>query len=116
MKSSLSTSELILEFQTVDFVLKTQRQIAKDFSSSGILFNDLFEKVELSYDVLISTIASKLEEVMMHGETQLLQLLYQIDIPQNHFLDLLNQEDFGLKLSALILRREAYKVYLRSKF
>lgn len=116
MKSLLSKEELIVQFQTADFVLKTQQQVAKGFHSSGLYFDNSFETDELTYTDIISAIQEKLEEIMQQGERQLLQLLYQIDIPQTQFLELVNQNDFSLKLSALILQREAYKVFLRSKF
>lgn len=114
--NTLTKSELEIQFQTADFALKTQQQIAKDFYSSGLYFESSFENDELSYTNIISAIQEKIEEIIQQGERQLLQLLYQIDIPQNQFLELVNQVDFSLKLSELILQREAYKVFLRSKF
>ena len=116
MKTLLSKEELQIQFQTTDFVLKTQKQIAKDFYSSGLSFNNSFELEELIYMDIISAIQVKVEEIIQQGERQLLQLLYQIDIPQSQFLALVNEEEFSLKLSEVILRREAYKVFLRTKF
>ena len=116
MKLFLSGEELQLQFQVSDFILKTQRQIAKDFYSSGIDFGSTFETHELSYNEILQEVAQKLEDIMKLGETQLLQLLYQIDVSQNQFLELVNREDFIVQLGELIVRREAYKVYLRGKF
>lgn len=116
MEMFLSDEELQLQFQTVDFILKTQQQISKDFYSSSIQFEQSFETTELAYQEILEEVATKLEEIIRLGETQLLQLLYQIDISQNQFLKLVNREDFLFRLSELIVRREAYKVFLRSKF
>jgi hypothetical protein len=109
-------SDLDLAFQSQDFVLKTQRQVVKDFNRSGIDFNDQFSLHVLKYEQIIMAIRSKLIEVMKFGETQLLQLLYQIDIPQAHFTTLLENPNIAGELSELILQREAYKVHLRSIF
>lgn len=116
MNVFLPKSEVEIEFQKNDFVLKTQRQIAKDFNQSGIEFDPDFSNQELDYDQIQLEVESQLIQVMRLGETQLLQLLYQIDIPQSSFLDLLGKTNIAELLSDLILRREAYKVYLRSKF
>ena len=53
---------------------------------------------------------------MSAGEHQTMQLLYQVDIPQQDFLDLTSDPNFIQKMSILILRREAYKVYLRARY
>ena len=116
MNIFLSKSAVEIEFQSVDFVLKTQQQIAKDFNLSAVDFDALFLSQELDYDEILIEVQAKLVEVMKFGETQLLQLMYQIDIPQSQFLDLLGKSTIAEELSELILRREAYKVYLRSKF
>lgn len=116
MLNILSDDELTIQFQIVDFVRKTQQQIVKDFGSSGIQFDQTFETEEWTLDQIIAGISIKLDEVISQGESKLLQLLYQIDIPQNEFLNLVNKPDFSYNLSALILKREAFKVFLRSKF
>ena len=116
MNIFLSKSNIELEFTSSEFVIKTQKQIAKDFSLYGIMFDQQFENTAFHFNEIINFIAEKLIEVIQLGETRLLQLLYQIDIPQNHFLDLLNKPDLALKLSDLILRREAYKVHLRKLY
>ena len=116
MKSFLSNEELQLQFQTADFILKTQMQIAKDFHSSGVAFNTAFETIEMNYSEILKEVIKKLESILARGETQFMQLLYQIDIPQNNFLSLTTDLDFISKMGDLIIRREAYKVYLRSQF
>jgi hypothetical protein len=99
-----------------DFVLKTQQQVATDFTRCGFEFDENFTSTPLTYDDAILAISTQLAAIMALGETQTLQLLYQIDIPQADFLGLTQEEDFITKMSHMILVREAYKVYLRSKF
>lgn len=79
-------------------------------------FGAQFEIETFSYQEIIDLISEKLSELMTLGETQTLQLLYQIDIPQQDFLALTTDPDFITKMSDLIVKREAYKVYLRSKY
>jgi|TARA_B110000879_G_scaffold24208_2_gene32153 hypothetical protein len=116
MKTALSISQLETEFKSSDFVLKTQHQIAKDFGTSGIEFTTAFFTAPLSYLELINSVGEKLGQIMTLGETQTLQLLYRIDIPQQDFLALATDTEFIQKMSILIIRREAYKIYLRSVY
>ena len=116
MEYLLSKEELKTQFTVPDFVLKTQRQIAKDFSIISFRISADFESTELNYDQIKCEVEAQLVEVMKLGETTLLQLLYQIDIPQSKFLSIITQADFVQQMSDMIIRREAYKVYLRSKF
>ena len=116
MKTQLSNTQLETEFKSSDFILKTQQQIAKDFGASGIDFDDNFGLKPLSYLEMIDLVSVKFSDIMTLGEMQTLQLLYQIDIPQEDFLGLTTDPDFLSKMSVLIIRREAYKIYLRNKY
>lgn len=107
---------LLAQFSNDDFVLKTQQQIHKDFAKFNLEFpeNFIFEPFEThQVEVLIE---ERLAEIIKFGETKLLQLMYTIDIPENQFLHLITQPDFLKSLSKTVLKREALKVYLRSKF
>ncbi|MCR9172455.1 MAG: hypothetical protein NXI10_08195 [bacterium] len=115
MPYNLTDQQFVEQFQNADFVLRTQSQIAKDFERSGFLI-ELSENTPLSLEELSIVVAKTLAEVMQSGETITLQLLYQIDIPQEQFLALTTDPDFLSKASELIIRREAQKVYLRSIF
>lgn len=112
----LTKEQLEVKFTIPDFVLNTQKQIAKDFALSGVFFADSFESNTLDYVEIALEVEQKLLELMKLGETQLLQLLYQIDVPQQDFLNIVQENDFANQLADIIIRREAYKVYLRSKF
>ena len=97
MKSYLEKSILSVQFQSPGFVLKTQCQIAKDFMQSGIHFEEIFTNEALSLNEIIQHISQKLEEILKRGEVATLQLLYQIDIPQNDFLGQKQQQLFVLQ-------------------
>ena len=114
MKTMLTIRELSTFIQKDEFVLKTQRQISKDFHFCGVRFSDFFDRDVLSTERILSEIQAALTEIMESND--LSQLLYQIDICQETYVSLLNEPDFLLQLSDLILRREAYKVYLKSLY
>ena len=105
-----------VQFENVDFVIKTQLQIQKDFASIGAQFLPNFSIVALGLDDLTLTIANKLGEIMQEDHRLLAQLFYQIDLPENDELIFENEETYLAEMASLIIRREAYKVYLRSKF
>ncbi|MDA8648368.1 hypothetical protein N9L43_01015, partial [bacterium] len=62
----------------------------------------------------IDAVADMLIDVVKLGESQTLQLLYTIDIPQQQFLALTTDLHFLTKGAELIIKREAQKVHLRS--
>lgn len=110
-------SEIIWEeFSKRKFVDDTLLQIQKDFNRCGwdIHFDFLNDfNIKTAIEDRISEILS---EVMKHSESQLLQLIYIIDIPEKEFLALFREENVIEKLAEKILWKEAYKVYLRRKF
>lgn len=116
MNIFLSSTQIIDEFQSADFVLKTQKQIAKDFTQFAVECDSDFLNNVFSYDSILLEIQERMTELMKYGEQTFLHYLYQVDIPEVEFINLLNDALFLPKMSELILKREAYKVYLRSKY
>ena len=112
----MNDETLISQFSNADFVLKTQQQIHKDFAKFNLEFPEFFVFDALDATRIEELIQEKLTEIIKTGETKLLQLMYTIDIPEEQFLKLITQPDFLISLSKAILKREALKVYLRSKF
>lgn len=102
--------------QSEDFVLKTQRQLIKDFASANVLFPDNFNSQPYEVNQLIIEISERLKSIERSSASALSQLLYRIDIPESALPDLMHSDDFHTNLAQLVLRREAYKVFLRSKF
>lgn len=103
-------------FDNETFVIKTQQQIAKDFAKFNLFFSESFETVPFTKDEIELLIGQHVVDLMKEGETRLLQLLYTIDLSEKQFLHLTTQPDFIQELSKKILFREAYKIFLRSKF
>lgn len=116
MEELKNYSDLQSHFDNAAFVLKTQQQIAKDFAKFNLFFPEKFEETPFTKVEIEQQIANLLAEIMREGETRLLQLLYTIDLSEKEFLHLTTQPDFLTELSRKILFREAYKVFLRSKF
>ena len=112
----MNSEILIQEFSNEKFVQDTVIQICKDFSRCGwdldsVLLNSNLVKTEIE-----ELLAEKLVEIMKLGETQLLQLIYIIDIPEKEFLSIISESNFPQLLAEKIVLKEAYKVYLRSRF
>ena len=104
------------ELRSEDFVLKTQQQIAKDFGTAGVDFPSSFQSVSMEVDRLILEISIRLKELQTSSSSGFSQLLYQIDLPESILSDLARTDDFYSSLAEAVLKREAYKVFLRSKF
>jgi hypothetical protein len=112
----MNSELLIQEFSKEKFVHDTVNQICKDFSRCGwdldsVLLNSNLVKTEIE-----ELLAEKLVEIMKYGETQLLQLIYIIDIPEKEFLSIISESNFPQLLAEKIVLKEAYKVYLRSRY
>ncbi|MFN5912428.1 MAG: hypothetical protein ACK45H_13895 [Bacteroidota bacterium] len=116
MNDLITYSQLLPYFDNESFVIKTQQQIAKDFAKFDLKFDENFAYDPLTKEGIESLISERVADLMKHSETRLLQLLYTIDLPEKEFLELTTQPDFLLELSRKILLREAYKVFLRSRF
>lgn len=114
--TNLTHQHFLLRFEDTDFVLKTQAQIAKDFDRLGHEVHPSLSSSAISLEELNLVVEEMLATVVQLGESQTLQLLYIIDIPQQEFLSLTTDPEFLSKASALIIKREAQKVHLRSLF
>ena len=55
-------------------------------------------------------------EIVKHGESKLLPLIYTIDITEHRFLKMTQESDFIIRLSEEILKREALKVHIRRSY
>ena len=112
----LTLQEVAIEFNSQEFVLKTQQQIAKDFGTAGVDFPKDFCSVPIALDLLITDLSIRLKEVESSNPSTFSQLLYQIDIPESILPDLAQSDDYYSSLAEVVIKREAYKVFLRSKF
>lgn len=99
-----------------EFILKTQQQINKDFAKFNLEFRESFTLEPWTKEEIEVALEENLAIIIKMGETKLMQLLYTIDIPEQTFLSLTQEKDFIQLLSQTILKREAMKVFFRSKF
>lgn len=116
MQEHITSTELQSYFNYDSFVLKTQQQISKDFAQFHLFFDEKFETEVLTKANIEQLIKERLAELIQEGESRLLQLLYTIDLSEKEFLTLTTNPNFLQQLSEKILYREAYKVFLRSKY
>ncbi|MFK7784358.1 MAG: hypothetical protein AB8B56_04530 [Crocinitomicaceae bacterium] len=108
--------DLRSELSEIDFVLKTQRQIIKDFGTAGIDFPEDLQRNALPVDQLLFEISLRLKVLDSTNSSAFSQLLYQIDLPENILPALNETDDFYMNLAEVVLKREAYKVFLRNKY
>ncbi|MEY4603438.1 MAG: hypothetical protein RIT43_730 [Bacteroidota bacterium] len=116
MQDLITQSELQQHLADKEFVLKTQKQIARDFSKFNLIFEQEFEESAYEKERIEAMVAQRISQLMTEGESRLLQLLYNIDLSEKEFLVLTAEPNFIQLLAEKILFREAYKVFLRSKF
>lgn len=116
MSNLISIEKLAISFNDAGFVLKTQRQLAKDFGTAQFDFRDDFVTNALAYDALIDEVKGALAEIVKQGESGFLQLLYTIDVKESEFLAQTTQDNFLENMAQIVIRREAYKVFLRQQF
>lgn len=112
----IDLNELLSAFKRSEFVLKTQRQIAKDFGTAQYDFGEAFLTENFAYETIIDEVKIALSDIMKQGETVFLQLMYTIDVKESDFLVQITGENFLENIAQIIIRREAYKVYLREQF
>lgn len=116
MQNLIDNKQLSTFLGNEEFILKTQRQIAKDFAKFNLFFEESFEIESHSKEEIEQLIAPLIVDLMKQGETRLLQLLYTIDLSEKEFLHITTDPNFIQLLSEKILYREAYKIFLRAKF
>ena len=96
--------------------LLLQQQLVKDFGSIGELFSEKFQTDVLEWNTLVASVRELTLNIIEKGEQKLLQLLYQVDIQEQYFLNLLGHESFLNKLTEAVIKREAEKIYFRKKY
>ena len=113
--SLLSFEKLHLEFNCSNFVRSTCAQIEKDFALAGIELSISMDNPSALNDIKKQLIDC-LDFHLFKGRVSLPQLCYQIDIPENWMNENNSNHEFLEELAQIIIRREAYKVFLRTQF
>jgi hypothetical protein len=89
---------------------KLQNQVQKDFHRAGISDFALKSADPADWNAEIRLILNRL------SETELLHLLYLIDIPERIIVETSNNEDRLFYLSNAILHRELMKIFYQIQF
>jgi len=92
------------------------RQIAKDFGSCGVEVVFLEHPGTSAAMALVETLSPVMTELVRHHRSQLLKIVYRVDIPESQLgrtLENLQAGDASHALTLLIISREIRKVILR---
>ena len=106
------------EWNNVTFIQKTIAQIDKDFSS--FTNSHIGENCDLSKDVsveIIQHIKQNLDKLERENPASIPQLIYLIDLPEDIFHSITqHSSSINYELAQCILMREAYKVWMRTRY
>lgn len=108
--------QITIQFHDNEFIIQTQKQISKDFAKFGYRFPKGFEEIPWTKKEIEIAIQEILTEIIKLGESKLLPLIYTIDIAEQRFLKLTQEDNFIDCLSEEILKREALKVHIRRSY
>ena len=100
-----------------DFVLRTQRQIAKDFRQHGFEFEADFETDALTLSKLLEIVQLKLGDIAENHVSKWLPLMYSLDISEKNYVHFFSNADKNWlgDFAMLVIKREAQKVFFREK-
>lgn len=90
--------------------------MAKDFQSVGVHLSSDFVCNIRNYDDLVQFVSKELQKLQHQSFAALHQLIYQIDLSEKLYAEAMSAEHPEVDLANSIIQREAYKVYLRTKF
>jgi len=113
-----TTFELKNEWNKLDFIQKIVSQINKDFA--GFTNSHIGENIDLSGDIsseIIQHIKENLTKLEQENPASIPQLIYLIDLPEEIFESIYqNSSSINYDLAQCILLREAYKVWMRTRY
>ena len=113
MKLPQSKQELTVFFDQESFVLKTVEQINKDLA--GLALSSVDFSIDFELEVLPQLTLQLAAEIKKMTGRSIQQFIYKVDIKESEYLNTLSKEDDFQELALLVIRREAQKVYLKSK-
>lgn len=106
------------EWNNISFIQKTIAQIDKDFSS--FTNSHIGENIDLNKNVsseIIQHIKQNLDKLERENPASIPQLIYLIDLPEEIFQSIYrNSSSINHDLAQCILMREAYKVWMRTRY
>jgi hypothetical protein len=99
-------------------VRETARQILKDFSSDKFEFPENFDSLETEQALLLA-LMPVVSHLLETDKNRLMQIIYRVDLSESSLgaaISGLDANAASIRISALILHREAIKVLSRSHF
>lgn len=104
------------KLEDATFRLKTQLQLAKDFGQHGFDFPENFTNQPFDVSEIERLVQHHLSVILQSSVSRWNALLYTIDVPEKTLLNLeLSPENQLAELTWMIIKREAQKVYLKSR-
>lgn len=114
MSLPINKAELQPYFDSEEFVIKTCQQISKDLT--GLIDIEPNFNLDVQEDVL-SALTDQLASILNRMDSaNVQQFIYRVDLREEDYVKNVSKEDEGQSLAYFVIRREAQKVYLRSKF
>lgn len=115
MSVNLRIRELVCQVENESIKRQVFDQLVKDFTRSGIqlTLND-----NSTTQQWIEELVLVLNKLYHNNSTQLFQLLYLIDVPQEYYSNTqeIQKEDFGIFFAKLILMRTLKKIAYRNQY
>ncbi len=110
--------DLVTSLSNQDFVLKTQRQLSKDFSQHGFEFEPKFEIESFEIANLSLVVQEMLKEIIEKQPNKWMPLMYTLDIPEKQYVKFFSgvTSDWIIDFAFLVIKREAQKVFFRENF
>lgn len=110
--------DLVASLSNHDFVLKTQKQISKDFNQHGFQFEPQFEVHSYEIGTLRLAVQEMLLEVMEKHPNKWMPLMYTLDIPEKQYVRFFSgvTSEWVIDFAFLVIKREAQKVFFRESF
>ena len=111
-------SDLSAYINRLDLLNETVKQIAKDFSWSGLEIK-FSGNADNAYQELFAQIHPKIEKILKERAENFYELMYRIDISESQLKKAVEQakdQSFSEVATNLILKRELLKVVMRKQF
>lgn len=115
LKMSNNNLQIEHAFDSSEFVLKTQQQIAKDFRQHGFEFEAEFEIAAFDIHELRKVVQNKLAEVIEKAPSKWLPLMYTIDISEHKYVQFFSATtpEWLIEFTDILIKREAQKVFFK---
>ena len=111
----INTDQLLLEAERENLYAKLIEQLNKDFNFANEAVD--FPQSTTPYELKVQ-LHEKIYRLIQYKYTELLNLLYIIDVPEDNIKQLqgMDTAELSEQIAYLILRREWMKVWFRNRY